>query len=391
MDNTRMILALNCSIFLFMFGVGLITPLLPGKVLSFSGSAIQIGCLASAFACSFIIVQVPIGILADKFGYKYFIACGYLVCGLSGFMYLLADSPVMILSGRFIQGIGEAPLWALAPAILSLYYPRNKASVIGWYNGSLHIGLTSGSIFSFIVHDDLPKDLIFWIFISVCFMSALCTLIFVNEKPVLREKLAPQTGLKKQIFLHLIQDYRILCVLIGITIYGVGYGLYITIIPSFLLENVRFTQNSVGWVFIVFYISISIAQLIGGYIATTWGRFLPMIVGLLLFSLSQLFFPFFSAGATIALLSLGSFGLGLFFVGSMACLNDQVEKNSKGVISGIFYLCWGTGYFSGPLLFGYAGEQGRYIHGFIALGILGIAVAFFLLISNRDMKTKDVQ
>ncbi len=68
MDMKRTAIALNGAVFLFMLGVGLITPILPGKIYSLSQSTVQVGILAAAFACSYVIVQIPMGMLADRFG-----------------------------------------------------------------------------------------------------------------------------------------------------------------------------------------------------------------------------------------------------------------------------------------------------------------------------------
>lgn len=384
-----MIIALNSAIYIFMFGVGLITPLLPGKILNLSGSTVQVGWLASAFACSFILFQVPIGFWADKFGYKFFIAFGYFVCGAAGFLYLIADSSTAIFGGRFIQGIGEAPLWALAPALLSILKPTCKARTIGWYNASLHIGLTSGSIFGFAVHEYLLEYQIFIIFTSLCIVAGILTLLCGNEKTTHSTISEARLGINNQEFFQLIKDRRIICVLSGITVYGVGYGIYLTIIPSFLLESAQFSHNSVGWLFIGFYIGISIAQLIGGYIADTRGRVLPMVTGLILFGLGLILFSHFTIEIAIGFLSIVSFGLGLFLIGSMAILNDQVGNKSKGLVSGIFYLFWGCGYFTGPLVLGYAGEQGLYVQGFTSLGVLAGIIGILLLVSNKNMATKE--
>jgi MFS family permease len=139
------------------------------------------------------------------------------------------------------------------------------------------------------------------------------------------------------------------------------------LLPTFLMKNSQVNQNSIGWLFIGFYIGISLAQLAGGYLADVKGRFFPIVAGLSIFSLGQIFFPYFSSAIGLGFLSIASFGLGLFFIGAMAALNDYVGNNAKGLISGIFYLFWGTGYFLGPLIFGYAGEHGRYILGFTCL------------------------
>ncbi len=182
----------------------------------------------------------------------------------------------------------------------------------------------------------------------------------------------------------IIRDPKIYCMLPGIVVYGIGYGIYLTIIPTFLIKNGQLSQNSVGWLFIGFYIGISFAQLAGGYIADTKGRFLPMITGLLLFSLGQILFPLCSISMAIGFLTIASFGLGLFFIGSMAALNDYVGNDSKGIISGIFYLFWGSGYFMGPLVLGYAGEQGWYVFGFSSLGIVSFVISILLLIANDN-------
>ena len=389
MDSKKMIIALNCAIYIFMFGVGLITPLLPGKILNLSGSTFQVGWLASAFACSFILFQVPIGLLADKFGYKIFIALGYFVCGTAGFIYLMADSSILILGGRLIQGVGEAPLWALAPALLSILKPTNKARVIGYYNASLHIGLTSGSIFGFAVHGYLPEYQAFVIFISLCTVAGILTLMCGNNKTTPSVTTESRFGIDNQELFQLVREPKNICLLSGIAVYGVGYGVYLTIIPSFLLEGNQFNHTSVGCFFIGFYLGISIAQLIGGYIADKRGRVLPMVTGIFLFALGQIFFHRFTIGISIGFLSLASFGLGLFFIGSIAILNDQVGNKSKGLVSGLFYLFWGCGYFAGPLILGYVGEQGLYVQGFTSLGILAGIIGILLLVLSKNQVKKN--
>lgn len=93
-----------------------------------------------------VLLQLPIGRLSDRYGYKWFLAGGYLICALAGLIFYASNSSQTVLLGRMIQGIGKAPVWALAPALLSILYPHNKALVMGWYNASLHLGLMSGSL-----------------------------------------------------------------------------------------------------------------------------------------------------------------------------------------------------------------------------------------------------
>lgn len=388
MENKRTILTLNCAIFVFMFGVGLITPLLPARILNASGSTVQVGWLASAFACSYLLVQVPIGMLADRYGFTYFIALGYFVCGIAGIIYLNSDSSFPVLIGRTIQGGGEAPLWALAPALLSLLKPAQKARIIGWYNACLHIGLTSGSIFGFAFFNLLTEQQVFTMFILLCTISGLITLSCKNKKPTSISTAIRKPGMDRKEIIHLFLAQKTMWVLVGITLYGAGYGVHLTIIPSFFLQKFAFSHTSVGWLFIGFYVGISLAQLVGGFIADKKGRIVPMIAGLLLFAGGQFFFHTFSMGISIGLLALASFGLGLYLIGSITFLNDLVGDKSKGLVTGLFYLFWGFGYFVGPLVLGYAGGFGLYLQSFACLAICALVTGIGIFNSNFNRTTK---
>ena len=146
MSQYRLLIVISLSAALLMVGVGMIVPLLPQRIISLSGSMQNVGYLASFFALSYLLLQLPIGTMADRLGIKPFLVLGYLCCGISGLVYFFADSTDTIFWGRIIQGAGEAPIWALGPALLSLAYPDAKGRVIGIYNAAIHAGLTLGPL-----------------------------------------------------------------------------------------------------------------------------------------------------------------------------------------------------------------------------------------------------
>ena len=79
MLKDKTIAGLNLSAFLMMIGVGMIVSLFPQRILELEGSGEKVGYVASAFAVAYIAFQVPVGSLADRFGFKRFIALGYLI------------------------------------------------------------------------------------------------------------------------------------------------------------------------------------------------------------------------------------------------------------------------------------------------------------------------
>ncbi len=92
MTRLRSVVVLNCSAFLLMLGVGMIVTLLPQRIITLSGSVSGVGYLASAFALTFVLFQIPIGSFSDKFGLKAFLVGGYFVCSLAGLFYYFSPS-----------------------------------------------------------------------------------------------------------------------------------------------------------------------------------------------------------------------------------------------------------------------------------------------------------
>ncbi len=388
MDSKRTTIALNGSVLLLMFGVGLITPILPFKIFSLSQSTVQVGILAAAFACSYVLVQIPLGMLADRFGCKLFIVLGYVLCGTAGIFYFLAGSSNTLLVGRVIQGLGEAPLWALAPAIFSIINEKRKGKAIGRYNACIHLGLTGGSLIGFISLEFFTELQIFTAYVFMCAISAIWTSFGVQEDTLAFKNRRKCSLLDEQDGTGFLKEPSVIAVLLGIALYGIGYGVFMTIIPTYMSSIMVSNYNLSGLMFIAFYIGITLAQFIGGPIVDSKGRIIPMLGGLFFYSTGMLIFFHTSSTASLLILTIASFGLGLFLVGSIAFLNDQVGKSSKGFVSGLFYFFWGIGYFLGPIILGYAGKFNYYPQGFSAIGISGLVVSCLILITYRSSPQK---
>jgi MFS family permease len=83
-EGKQVIHGLYAAAFIQMVGVGLIVALLPSKVIALSGTMANVGLIASAFAVPFVLLQLPVGNLGDRFGHKRFLVAGYVIAGLTG-------------------------------------------------------------------------------------------------------------------------------------------------------------------------------------------------------------------------------------------------------------------------------------------------------------------
>ncbi|MEW6265371.1 MAG: MFS transporter [Thermodesulfobacteriota bacterium] len=389
MIKNKSVIALNISVFLLMIGVGLIVALLPQRIMKLSASITEVGLLASIYAIPNVLLQIPIGNLSDRWGYKSFLVGGYLLCGLTGCLYFFADTPTVFLGGRFLQGMAEVPIWALAPALLSRQYTSAKGKFMGIYNASLHCGLAVGSLISVIIYRIWQGNEPFMLFAVVSVLSGLLTALFVenpDQKPGYRAATVDAGNIWS-----LLANGANLLVFFGITLYGAGYGVFITVVPAFLISNKDVAQTTISVFFAIFYTAVGLAQLLSGTWSDRRGRKPAMLFGLLIAALGLATFhnckyPFF-----MGLLALASLGLGIFCVSSMAYLNERVSEAVKGTISGAFYFFWGTGYFIGPLLLGKLGHSENWAVGFSGLaGLFMIELMACLVSIKNTTKALDV-
>ncbi len=331
----------------------------------------DVGFLASAFALSYLIAQMPMGYLADRFGTKPFLVFGYLVAAGSGIVFYLADSSGSIFLGRFIQGIGEAPIWALGPALLSLAYPHANGRAIGIYNASIHIGLTAGPLLGIYLFANGHSDMPFLIFAGPCLSGGLLVWLYLPQMTVQVKMVGQMPTIRE--FLGLLNNRTPLITLLGILIYGAAYGICISVLPAILALDKGFDSVSNGIYFALFYVSISVSQLIIGPLSDRHGRLCYMISGLILAAVGFATFSLFSYPLIFVPLIVASIGLGVFCVSSIAYLNECVPESLRATVSAGYYLAWGLGYFLGPLAVGGFGG------GYILLAALMVAEAMALV------------
>jgi MFS family permease len=71
-------------------------------------------------------LQVPVGILSDRFGPNLFLIIGTLLTGLGTLLYSLAPNESILFLARLIVGTGDATIWVNVVLILSQWFKGNE-------------------------------------------------------------------------------------------------------------------------------------------------------------------------------------------------------------------------------------------------------------------------
>lgn len=123
--------------------VGLMVPELIGEL---SIDSTDIGFLTASYFVTYLILQVPAGMLVDRFGARRILLGAVLLCVSGCIMFALARSYPVAIAGRLIMGFGTSP------AIISCFYlaanwfsPQRFAFVVGLTEALAMFGGAVGS------------------------------------------------------------------------------------------------------------------------------------------------------------------------------------------------------------------------------------------------------
>ena len=143
-ENERLF-AIASSTVLVMAGQGVIGPVLPLFAKEFGVGAAVIGLTLSVFALSRMILNVPLGLLSDRYGRRILLVGGPLVTAGGMFGSGFAGSIEELLAWRFVAGAGSGMYMTGAMIYLAdISTPDSRARFIGTNQGALLLGVSIG-------------------------------------------------------------------------------------------------------------------------------------------------------------------------------------------------------------------------------------------------------
>jgi sugar phosphate permease len=150
----------------------------------FGLTAATIGMLASIQFLAYCGLQIPIGILSDRYGPNLFLIGGTLLNGLGTLIYSLAPNEYILLLARLLVGIGDATIWVNLVIILSQWFKvRQFMGLLGFagVTGSLGFLLATVPFSAWISHSGWRPPF----FITGCLLCLTGILLYyvLERKP----------------------------------------------------------------------------------------------------------------------------------------------------------------------------------------------------------------
>ncbi len=104
---------------------------------TFSVSASSIGNLSACYFYAYAPMQLPVGLLMDRYGARNLLAFSSLLCGIGALLFAVAYGISLAAVGRLLQGAGSAFGFVGMVYVCSHWFPKNKLALLVGIGNSL--------------------------------------------------------------------------------------------------------------------------------------------------------------------------------------------------------------------------------------------------------------
>lgn len=392
----------GCVLFTYLFmssqrtAPGLIT----NEVMrDFQVTASTIGLLASIQFFVYTGLQIPMGILADRYGPNFFLIIGAFLTGIGTIIYSLGTHEYILFFARILTGIGDATIWVNMVLILSQWFTAKEFSrFIGFAAMTGSLGFLVATV-PFAAYIDFLgwRPAFFSTGILLCLCAVLLYFILVKKpnKPLFEKREVKRE--KTLVLLRKIVSNRQAWALF-LCHFGL-VGTYVGFIGSWAvpygMSIYGMTRTEASQLVLIGLVGALIGAPLAGWISSKLGMIKrPYIVVHLLIVACWSTFLFTNANPPISFLTLLFFVIGLAY-GANALTFAAVRQSFPSHESGIATGFANTGGFLSavllPSIFGVVLDHFQgYYYGFITpvvfslIGLIGV-----LMVKEKRQEESD--
>jgi len=353
----------------------------------FQVTASTIGLLASIQFFVYTGLQIPMGILADRFGPNFFLIIGAILTGIGTIIYSLGTHEFVLFFARILTGIGDATIWVNMVLILGHWFNAKeftKLIGVAAMTGSLGFLLATvpfSALIDFVGWR--PAFLLTGVFLCLCGILLYFVLVkipnhsMIEKKDIEREKmmvLLRRIISNRQAWALFLCHFGLVGTYVGfIGSWAVPYGMNIY----------GMTRSDASQLVLIGLVGALIGAPLSGYISSRLGMIKrPYILVHLMIVLCWSTFLFTNANPPIHFLIILFFVIGLMYGANaltFATVRQSFPLNESGIASGFA----NTGGFLSavllPVIFGVVLDHFHgFYYGFIApvvfsmIGLIGV-------------------
>jgi len=383
----RNILILSGILILNSLAINITSPFMPIYIRNLGSTMTELGIVFAIQKALGALLQIPSGLLADKYGRKRIHALGVLLDVFPPLIYLFAKKWTDLISGFMIAGIASGMYMSLRWTIVADdSTTKKRAGAYSWVYLATMIGGPIGSTIGGFIAEILEIKSIFIIAFILLATSFPLALIIKETKTIEARKQEECNILvtnKSAGFLSLATVFSLMNIA-----QGIGFGILQPTTSIFIIERFNVSLAVVGIVFAIGMSASSIVvQLPAGKIGDKYNRKKIMIITTFIAGLS---FTAYTIAQNILQFTILMFiGYGAYRFAwpvSQALIMDLTPIERRGVMNGLIGTSFWIGFSTGSLISGFIWQNLGILFPYYVVGISFLISATTMLLIKNHVK-----
>lgn len=373
--------------FLVMAGQGVVSPVLPLYAKDFGVSATMVGLTLTVFALARLIVNIPAGLIADRFGRRILLVGGPVITSIGMFGSGQADDIWELLVWRFIAGGGSAFFMSGAMIYLIDIAPAaSRTRYVATNQWALSLGVALGPGIGGLVGEEYGLAAPFYVVGTLGILTAIYAGIRLPETRGTISDDADSTAPDVSAWTFLASRRFLLVAFVSATIFMVRAGTRGTLMPLHADAELGWGPSEIGIVFMATGLLTLFTLMPSAWAADAIGRRNVMCFSGVVAGIGAVMIGTFTsslgfvAGAIVMSLGTGTSG-----PAPAAYVADIAPPGKRGLAIAMYRSAGDVGFLAAPPLLGLLSEATSLSTALIVSGIIvGVTGVLFFVGSLGD-------
>jgi len=369
------------------------------------------GWIFSSFLLGYALMQVPAGMLVDKFGIKKTYTIAFIVWGITAACFGIATAFWHLIALRILLGVWESISGPAGNAYVGRYFDQDERGfATGLLLSGTKFGPAIGAVLAGAILANFSWQMLFILCGLVPLVWVLPWLYFYNKQEKLEAKQRPVESTQANETIEdstqenqtvplskLLKNTKIQGIILAYFCYGYAWFLYMSWLPSYLFDELGFSIKATGWWSGFTYGVLAIVVIAAGYFSDVFikrGHSVSkvrksfVVAGFLAGSLI-LPVPFIEDPQYVMyMIMIAISGMGLATANTWAISQTIAPTGTIGTVAGIQNFAAAFGGFFAPLITGYIiALTGSYMAAFVIAGILMLVAIFSYVVLVGKVET----
>jgi predicted MFS family arabinose efflux permease len=333
----------------------------------------------SGYLFAYAVMQIPAGMLSDRFGQKYIIIPGLLLTSLANAFVGLSSNFTHMIFWRLLAGLGAGTYFSTSTSLISDIFPVGKrGKAIGAIYSGIGVGTITAALLGSLIAELKGWRAIFPVFVAPGLTSAMLFWKLVKRaKQPVSESIGDSKTFHKDIF----KNKSLISLIVMHFLVLVTYFSLATFVPTYLVTETELSLLFANITFIALPLFEIFAGPIGGAFADRIGKKRVVVIGLTTVALMASVFPIIKSPGLhfISLVILG-FMIRAILTALSAFVADISPSSLVGTALGGYNAIGFLGSSIGPYIFGSLTDVYGFNTAFLFAGSMtGIAIPLIIM------------